>query len=501
MSASDKSSAEPRDVTHELSLPGPDDRDASADEMSDDRDIAMARRLSRGSIVSLDDEVELEPERPRRWRRALVVGLGLPAALVASLSVLAATTVPTEFIKGRLIAEAEARTGRKVSVNGPTSVSLFPSLSIRLADVTLSSPSDMNVPPLVRVAEIEAETGLISVLLGRLDVAHLILTRPVMELVVDSRGQRSWDIGVVGGPVRIASVDAGGSTVPGRSLSDTASVVTAPPAPRGGTRPHIGEIRIVDGTLRYMDSRTGVAYEASRIRATATCASERGPLEMRALGVFRGEEVTVKATVHGLAASRTRQPERISVSAASRLGEASFSGTLGDTKVVPGPAASYADGSMLLRSALPDALADWLGVETPSLRAPVSITGRLVVGERSLTVRDAEIKVDKASGKGTITVDLTRERTPVNVDLRVATVGLDALLAAGRVVPPKARPTAASMPASTAPVVTVPTRTAIVPPLNMAKKRADAPRADTPPQTMEELIRRTIGETPPRTSR
>ena len=169
-----------------------------------DPDVAMARRLAFGASTSLEHEPDVDRPEGRSWASRTIAIAGGLAAGIAVLAVLAVTAVPADLVKARLISGIEAETGRKLSVNGRTSVVLFPGLAVKMTDVTLSSPESMNVQPLARVAAVDADVALWPLLAGRIEIRRLHLDRPVIELIVDSKGDRSWEVAAAAGPARVS---------------------------------------------------------------------------------------------------------------------------------------------------------------------------------------------------------------------------------------------------------------------------------------------------------
>jgi len=467
-----------------------------------DPDVAMARRLAFGASTSLEHEPDVDRPEGRSWASRTIAIAGGLAAGIAALAVLAVTAVPADLVKARLISGIEAETGRKLSVNGRTSVVLFPGLAVKMTDVTLSSPESMNVQPLARVAAVDADVALWPLLAGRIEIRRLHLDRPVIELIVDSKGDRSWEVAAAAGPARVSVAAIEPARGGSGTTSDAGTSVLVPAAPSGRPSLAIADLSISEGTIRYMDARSGAAYEVVRIRADVAARDAASAIEVRGAARWRGEDATFRASASSLAELLSRRTARISLTVAMRHGEASFRGAIVESRASASPA-PLIDGSLIVRSSALNDYSDWIGIEAPSLRGPVSIAGRLKAGPSGTSVSDAEIKVDGASGIGTISIEAGRDRPTIKVELRSAAVGLDALLATSGITTPPSR-TARESGAGTTATVAAPyvpaqptPKPAIVPPLTLPTKRTDPP----PPQTMEELIRRSIGDIEPKPGR
>jgi uncharacterized protein involved in outer membrane biogenesis len=162
---------------------------------------------------------------------------------------------PLDAVRDRLVRQVQERTGRTLTVAGPMSVSLLPYAVVTLHNVALLPPEGMQGEPTVTVPSLDAEMSLWSLLSRRPKLDRLTLHRPTIELAVDAQGRRSWDAGVRPGPT---------APSPSAARKDTGPAASAPPSASQAAarqrRPRSISVRVLDGTVRYRDERSGMTY-------------------------------------------------------------------------------------------------------------------------------------------------------------------------------------------------------------------------------------------------
>ena len=109
------------------------------------------------------------------------------AALALSCLVLGVVTflivaAPVDLLRDKIIQHLEARTGRTVTVAGPTSLTLFPRAAVTISDLSFAAPATMGGAPTVAVKTLDAEVGVASLFVGQPSIKRVVLTRPAIDL-------------------------------------------------------------------------------------------------------------------------------------------------------------------------------------------------------------------------------------------------------------------------------------------------------------------------------
>ncbi|NJM29779.1 MAG: AsmA family protein [Rhizobiales bacterium] len=129
------------------------------------------------------------------------------------------------FAKGQIEDYARKATGRTVEIKGGGSLMFRPRLSVRLTDVTLSSPEGQD-GTLVKAAAIVVPIEWRDLLNRQLRIGTVILKQPVFNLTNDATGRASW-------------------TDPAMPASSEGRVLTL-----------IAE----DGVINYLNEKSGLAF-------------------------------------------------------------------------------------------------------------------------------------------------------------------------------------------------------------------------------------------------
>ncbi len=349
------------------------------------------------------------------WRAALgYAALGLVCLGLAGAAFLV-VAAPVDLLRDRIIEQVKARTGRDIAVAGTTSLSLFPSVTVSLADVSLAAPPEMPGKPVVTVPVLEAEVGYWQLVAGRAAPQRITLHRPVIELAVSADGRRSWDV-----------VDAAsGRAEPGSKRPDAGT--------RGSDagaslqrRPDIafGKINIVDGTVRYSNARSSEHYEFTGLSLVATADEVAGVLRVEGSTELKGERMALSGTAAPLRTLATGKSVQLAVKLSGRLLELNYQGTLATAGGL------VLEGSMAFASPAVGVLQAWLGKGSvnPADTRRLTGSGKLSAGEGRMALADLDAVLGETSIRGAINFQTAAGRPHVGGKLAVSDLDLGALL-------------------------------------------------------------------------
>lgn len=218
----------------------------------------------------------------RRTVLALIAGLGITAVIVAAVVV--ANTDVSRYRS--LIAEAVSdATGRKLTLAGDLSLSLYPTPSLVVRDARLANAKWGSEPNMARIGTLAAKIHLMPLIRdGTLRIERLEMRDVSVLLETDKKGLGNW-------------------------ILDDKATEKAPEAEKAksgdsdDTLPIdalISDIRLRRITLTYRDGRSGESATAtlSRLRVRTT----KGQTRVNGDAVVEGIPVAVKATLGSLAA-------------------------------------------------------------------------------------------------------------------------------------------------------------------------------------------------------
>jgi AsmA protein len=112
--------------------------------------------------------------------RALKIAGAAIAAVIVVVAVLLFVGIPSGFLTSAIQDRVERETGYRLTIAGSTKIGLWPSLNVKLHDITLQDPKDRDTSNRVTVGGIEADMTLASVWSGHPKITELVITRPVL---------------------------------------------------------------------------------------------------------------------------------------------------------------------------------------------------------------------------------------------------------------------------------------------------------------------------------
>ena len=102
------------------------------------------------------------------------------AAVVIVIALLLVVGIPSGFLTSTIASRVESATGYRLSIDGTTKISLWPTLNVTLNDLTLQDPKDRSGITRLTIDSVQADMSLSSVWSGRPKISELVVTHPVL---------------------------------------------------------------------------------------------------------------------------------------------------------------------------------------------------------------------------------------------------------------------------------------------------------------------------------
>lgn len=342
--------------------------------------------------------------------KKVFIALALLLVLLVGAIVAAPFLVPTETIKSQLTAQVESATGRKLTVDGDLDLSVLPSLAVDMGDVHFANAPGSEVADMVTLKELKIELKVLPLLSGAVEVAQFVLVEPKIHLEVDADGKPNWELG--GAPAEETA-----SSGDGDAGNDTTSDGSLPI-----TELKLGDIRIENGSLVYIDRPAGSEERVEAINMQVALADIQSPLQADGSLAYKGETVELDLD---LAA-----PYDVIQGGTSPfgLGVKSTPVQLGFDGEINNQGAPSTGGTIDLSIPSVKGLAAWLAeplaLETEALET-LTLAGKLNGSANRIAFTDAVISLDKIKGQGEVTTDLTGSTPKVSGRLDLGMVDLN----------------------------------------------------------------------------
>ncbi len=313
-------------------------------------------------------------------KKLLIAVAALVVVLVAGVVALP-FFVPVSVYKTQIEAQAKAATGRDLAIKGDMKLSLFPAVAIEAKDVSFANAAGASTPEMARLKSLKVAVKLMPLLKGSLEVESFILEEPVIVLEIDKQGRANW-------------VFETRPATPGAAPQATGSSAA------GDIR--LGEVKLKDGRLTYIDARTGEKEELTAINATVELPDLDRPMKFDGGATWHGKPLTVKLDVDKPRAFMAGQPAGISLLLGGDPVKIGFKGQ------VTTSGAGRAQGDVDLAIPSVKELATWVGKPIdarPNTMGALSISGKLDRQGPKTSFTGAKVSLDQIKGTGDVAVD------------------------------------------------------------------------------------------------
>jgi AsmA protein len=112
--------------------------------------------------------------------RALKFAGAALAAVIVVIGLLLVVGIPSGFLTSTITSRVETATGYRLTIDGTTKISLWPTLNLTLNDLTLADPKDRSGITRLTIGSVQADMSLASVWSGAPKISELAVTRPVL---------------------------------------------------------------------------------------------------------------------------------------------------------------------------------------------------------------------------------------------------------------------------------------------------------------------------------
>ncbi|MBX6366529.1 MAG: AsmA family protein [Rhodospirillales bacterium] len=339
--------------------------------------------------------------------KKLLIGLAIVVLLLVVIAVAAPFFIPAGVYKDQLVAQVKSATGRDLRIDGPVQVSILPRIAIEAEKVSLSNAPGAAEKDMATLAKLAVQLQVLPLLSGEVAVDRFVLVEPVIHLEVDKRGRPNWQFDTAGGGEKTpAPKDAAGKS--------------AAPALQ---ELRLGEVKIENGRITYLDQRSNARHEASEVDLAVKLPSLDAPVNIDGALVWRGKRVQLTAKADRARALLESASTPISVKLAAEPVSLGFVGTA---------ALPALSGDVQLDVPSVRALAEWVGTPLPDSGSgglgPFSLSGKLNAKDGKYAFADARLALDQIKATGAVEADTTGKRPRVAGKLAVENLDLNPYL-------------------------------------------------------------------------
>jgi AsmA protein len=334
-----------------------------------------------------------------RWLlRIFLMLLVLAVVLVAGLFL-----VPSDQIARIAAAQFEQATGRKLTISGKISPSLWPQIGARVEKISVANADWSKAGPMLEADVLSVGLDLSALIGGEIKIRKVEVTAPVIRLERATDGRVNWDF-----------TQSAGNAAP----TQTSSTATA----QGGAGGGLGTITldkgtIKGGTLTFTDHANGAAQTLTAMDATVALPSVGGPADVDFAAIMNSAPVTATGRIESLNTLLDGGVVPVSLEVGVGKSTVQFSGDAGISPPV-------AKGHLVADLSDTVAIASLAGVTAPDLpegfgRNKTAIEGDVTwTADRSFHLRAGAITLDANTLSGDLDLTTAGERPKLTAKLK-----------------------------------------------------------------------------------
>ncbi|GGA07442.1 AsmA family protein [Neptunicoccus cionae] len=206
-----------------------------------------------------------------RWLFRIAVAL--VACVIVAVGLL--FLLPTDRIGQLASDQLERQTGRKLTLSGDFSPTLFPTLGVKTGAITVSNADWASEPLMIAAKGATVGVNLSALIGGSVEVETFELLSPVVYLERDETGRANWEL-------------------TGALTEETAGT---PQEQSASAQPSLELGRIVDGDVHFRDHSTGSSHALSGINGTVSLPKGTTTAQIELSGDLNGFEGAVQAVL------------------------------------------------------------------------------------------------------------------------------------------------------------------------------------------------------------
>jgi AsmA protein len=355
--------------------------------------------------------------------KKLLIALAVVVVLLIAAVIAIPLLIPVETFKQQFVQQVRSATGRELTIGGPIKISLFPRLELEVSDVAFANPPGAVAKEMAKLGRLQLRLMVMPLLSGEMAVDSFVLVDPVIRLEVDKQGRPNWVFGEPAAPAAKPGEPAVGRDLGLREL-------------------RLGDIRLVNGTLGYLDQRSGARQELTNVNMQLALPGLDNPFAARGGLTWNGKKVDLAADIAKPRDLLAGRPSAVALKVGSEPVNVDFKGAVTNAEPMK------IDGDVDLKVPSVRALAAWTGnpIEAPGKGlGPLAIKGKLNATGALYSFRQAEIALDEIKAKGELSVDAGKAKPYLKGQLDVERLDLNPYL------PPEQPPAAAGKPAAGSP--------------------------------------------------
>ncbi len=314
--------------------------------------------------------------------------------------------IPTDAIFDQVSQQVETTTGRKLTIAGDKSLSVFPALKLELNDVKFANMKSGSRPEMVSMKQLAVHIPWLSLLSGEFKLDKFIIIEPDILLEKNSQGEMNWQLleQVTKKPAETKGTSEVGGLPEGFDIQ-------------------LGEVGIQGGRLTYIDEATKTSKQIKNLDLLIKLPSLKQALKIAGSVEYMNEVFKLDVALNTPEKVITGDDFLLNLMLDSRFVALKYQGEIQkDGKEIK--------GSLTVAGNSVKEITQWQGITLDSKANAFnqfSFNGDMHFSEQKLTLTKLVAKLDKLDIKGQSTLNLA-DRLNIKADFDLGMLDLNPYL-------------------------------------------------------------------------
>ncbi|WP_343565546.1 AsmA family protein [Kiloniella sp. b19] len=346
--------------------------------------------------------------------RKILVGLLSALLLLIAIVLIVPFFIDLNNYKPEIQDQVRKTTGRELVIGGDIKLALIPTARVELSDVTFSNaPSSSTSEPMASIGALSVELQVLPLItsLGKdLVIDRFVLDRPDILLEVSADGKGNW---VFDAPAGTENPDAA-QPAADQSADASSSSSSSGDVPLTGLS--LGDVRLIEGRVRYIDQKGGVSEEISAINLDVELRALDAPMQLNGTLDWKQQTIALEAEI---TTPKTLLGQEATV---AKLDVTSAPVSFGYNGTVQSAAVLKMQGDLELAIPSLKGLLDWVEVPLERQREDifenVSLTGSVSLNDKMIAANGLKLVFDALQASGDVAADLSGSVPKLTADLK-----------------------------------------------------------------------------------
>ena len=326
--------------------------------------------------------------------RKILIGIVVILVLAVAGVLIAPSLINWNNYKSEITAQAKQATGRRLTIAGDISLSIFPAPVVIINDVAFASVPGAKERQMVKLRSLEVRIALGPLISGNIQVEKIRLVNPVINLEVLKNGRKNWEL-----------------DLPTTKPSSGSSSSSSSSDPSEGPGVQLNNFELVNASVTYRDSRSGLVETISKINGTFKMASLQGPFVSEGSLSVRNIPITYKVGVEGIYQGRTA-PIKAEIKFRDTLLSAALSGKITNLNTTP----KFRGKTHIKSSSLGDIIDAFApGTKLPTeLNQALDLKAAISATATNVDISDMELTMGDISANGRLKATVLSDAPPTS---------------------------------------------------------------------------------------